>query len=144
MPAKRRRRGPNPAVVVVIVVVLVLLALGGVAGAVFFFTVLSGPPALERLPGQWEADLPSGRILLNVHKDGRLDFTGITRSGIQETHWRKYEVLKDRSKSITLHLEDPAGANPPSDWKIEFLTDDQIRINFLTSGAEAVVYNRKK
>jgi hypothetical protein len=106
--------------------------------------VLAGPSAGERLPGQWEANLPSGRIILNVQKDGQLDFTGITRSGIQETQRRKYQVLKDRSKSITLHLEDPSGANPSSDWKIDFLTDDQIRVNFLTSGGEATVYDRKK
>jgi hypothetical protein len=146
MAKKRRRRGLHPAAVAMIVIVPVLLIPGGIAGAVYYFAVLpaSGPPGRERMAGHWEADLPSGRILLNVQRDGKLDFTGITKSGIRDTQYRMYEVLKDRSRTITLHTTDPSGAYDPSDWKVEFLSDDRMRIEFPTSGATPVVYDRKK
>jgi hypothetical protein len=94
--------------------------------------------------GQWGADLRSGHIDLNIHKGGKLDFTGTAKNGSRDTQYRNYEVLKDRSKTVTLRLTDPSGTYDPSEWKVEFLSDDQMRIDFITSGAESVVYNRKK
>jgi hypothetical protein len=151
MPARRRRRGPHPALTALVIVVPIVLVLAGIAGAVYYFVTRpgsglpgSGPPGRERMVGQWEASLRSGRITLNIHKEGKLDFTGVTKSGVRDTQYRTYEVSKDGSKSVTLHTTDPSGTYDPADWKLEFLGDDRMRIDFLTSGSESVIYDRKK
>lgn len=146
MARRRRRRGLHPALVTLIVLVPIVLVLAGIGGAVYYFVILpgSGPPGRERMQGHWEASLRSGHIYLNIQPGGKLDFTGVANNGNRDTQYRNYEVLKDRSKSVTLRTTDPTGNYDPGDWKLEFLGADRMRIDFLTSGSESVVYDRKK
>jgi hypothetical protein len=99
----------------------------------------------DRLVGQWEympPDVPGAKMTLDVRKDGTLTLAAINK-GNSATENGTWEVLSEKSDRLTIRLQF-VGRPKASEWDIELLPNDEMRVNFLTSSSPPVTYKRKR
>jgi hypothetical protein len=97
----------------------------------------------DRLVGQWEyLSSSEARMNLDVHKDGTLVLTGINKGNmvVENATW---EVLSEKKDRLTIRLQF-TGRPKPSEWDVELLPNEEMRVNFLTSTSAPVTYKRKR
>ncbi len=107
----------------------------------------SGKPAAakprDRLVGQWEhslQDTPGAKMTLEFVADGKVTLVATNKASV--TRNGRWEVLGEKTDRLTIRLR--FNNHPdPADWDIEFLNNDSMRVNSLTSMAPPFTYQRK-
>jgi hypothetical protein len=131
---------------------LLVFLIAGTVGILWACGVFSAaPPASgagadsprDRLVGQWEHVSPTGaRMILDVRKDGAVQLTGMgsARTVVENGTW---EALNEKKDRLTIRLVF-RGQPRPSEWDIELLPNNEMRVNFLTSSSRPVLYKRRQ
>jgi hypothetical protein len=152
---KRKKRRPNaPGAAWLIGAVVLVLVLAGTLGLLWAAGVFkpqeTTPPSSllpeserpqNRFVGYWEhipRGLPGSRMTLDVSEARRLTVTAIHpgKSLAEDAAW---EVLSEKKDRLRIRIRFMRG---PSEWDIELLPNDEMRVNFLTSRSSPVVYRR--